>query len=65
MSDTANQFYDASVAIMGGKTRQNKRVDNCLLNLLKFVRDKYFESHMKLTKGKCNYKMRMIQDIWR
>ena len=44
------------------KGKCNKRVDNCLLNLLKFVRDNYFERHIKLTKGKCNYKMRVIQD---
>ena len=44
------------------KGKFNKRVDNCLLNLLKFVRDKYFERLIKLTKGKCNYKMRVIQD---
>lgn len=29
---------------------------------MKFVRDKYFERLIKLTKGKCNYKMRVIQD---
>ena len=44
------------------KGKYNKRVDNCLLNLLKFVRDKYFERLIKLTKGKCNYKTRVIQD---
>ena len=44
------------------KGKCNKRVDNCLLSLLKFVRDKYFERLIKLTKGKCNYKMRVIQD---
>lgn len=42
------------------KGKFNKRVDNCLLNLLKFVRDKYFERFIKLIKGKCNYKMRVI-----
>ena len=44
------------------KGKFNKRVDNCLLNLLKFVRDKFFERLIKLTKGKCNYKTRVIQD---
>ena len=32
------------------KGKVNKRVDNCLVNLLKFVRDKYFERLIKLTK---------------
>lgn len=34
------------------KGKVNKRVDNCLMNLLKYVRDKYFERMIKLTKGK-------------
>lgn len=44
------------------KGKCNKKVDNCLLNLLKFLRGKYFERLIKLTKGNCNYKRRVIQD---
>ena len=44
------------------KGKCNKKVDNCLLNLLKFLRGKYYERLIKLTKGNCNYKMRVIQD---
>ena len=44
------------------KGKFNKRVDTCLFNLLKFVRDKSFERLIKLTKGKCHYKLKVIQD---
>lgn len=40
---------------LGGKT--NKRIDNCLVNLVKFSRDKAFDRGIKLTKGKQTYRM--------
>lgn len=44
------------------KGKVNKRVDKCVVNLLKYVRDKYFERVIKLTKGKSCHKQRLIQD---
>ena len=44
------------------KGKANKRVDKCVVNLLKYVRDKYFERVIKLTKGKSCHKQRLIQD---
>ena len=44
------------------KGKMNKRVDKCVVNLLKYVRDKYFERVIKLTKGKSCHKQRLIQD---
>ena len=43
------------------KGKFNKRVDNCLLNLLKFIRDKTYERTIKLTKGKLTARIRDIQ----
>lgn len=44
------------------KGKYNKRVDNCLFNLLKYTRDKLFERLIKLTKGKSTNKLKTIQD---
>ena len=44
---------------MNGKA--NKRVDKCLVNLIKFNRDKTFERIKKLTKGKLTQKLSMNQ----
>ena len=43
------------------KGKANKRVDKCLVNLIKFKRDKTFERIKKLTKGKLTQKLSMIQ----
>lgn len=40
----------------------NKRVDVCLLNLLKFARDQCFARMIQLTKGKANYRVKNIQE---
>ena len=40
----------------------NKRVDKCLVNLLKFLRDKYFERLVKLTEGRSCKKLKDIND---
>ena len=50
-----NMFYQAFHSVfkytyLNGKA--NKRVDKCLVNLIKFNRDKTFERIKKLTKGK-------------
>ena len=44
------------------KGKLNKRVDKCLLNLIKFNRDKIFERFSKLTKGKYSSRMRFIKE---
>ena len=44
------------------KGKVNKRVDNCLVNLLKYVRDKYVDRLIKLTKGKNNHRQHLIND---
>ena len=44
------------------KGKVSKRVDKCVVNLLKYVRDKYFERVIKLKKGKSCHKQRLIQD---
>lgn len=38
----------------------NKRVDVCLVNLVKFSRDKAFDRAIKLTKGKTTYRTSII-----
>ena len=43
------------------KGKVNKRVDKCLVNLIKFNRDKTFERIKKVTKGKLTQKLSMIQ----
>lgn len=43
------------------KGKFNKRVDTCLLNLLKFIRDKAYERTIKLTKGKLTLRIQEIQ----
>ena len=43
------------------KGKFNKRVDTCLLNLLKFIRDKTYERTIKLPKGKLTTRIREIQ----
>ena len=43
------------------KGKANKRVDKCLVNLIKLNRDKTFERIKKLTKGKLTQKLSMIQ----
>lgn len=44
------------------KGKFNKRVDICLLNLVKFIRDKTYERTIKLTKGKLTVRIREIQN---
>ena len=44
------------------KGKFNKRVDKCLVNLIKFNRDKVFQRFSKLTKGKYTSRMRFIND---
>lgn len=44
------------------KGKCNKRVDNCLINLLKYVRDKSFERVIRITKGKNTHKLNVIHD---
>ncbi len=44
---------------LGGKV--NKRVDSCLVNLLKFARDQCFGRVIQLTKGKANYRITQIE----
>lgn len=44
------------------KGKTNKRLDNCLLNLLKYVRDKTFDRLIKLTKGKVTTRINIIQE---
>ena len=43
------------------KGKANKRVDKCLVNLIKFNGDKTFGRIKKLTKGKLTQKLSMIQ----
>lgn len=43
---------------LGGKV--NKRVDSCLVNLLRFARDQCFGRVIQLTKGKANYRVNAI-----
>ena len=44
------------------KGKFNKRVDKCLVNLIKFNRDKVFQRFSKLTKGKYTSRMRFINE---
>lgn len=44
------------------KGKTNKRLDNCILNLLKYVRDKTFDRLIKLTKGKITMRINMTQE---
>ena len=44
------------------KGKYNKRVDTCLVNLIKFNRDKTFERLIKLTKGKSMQRMKMMNE---
>lgn len=44
------------------KGKVNKRVDKCLVTLMKFLRDKYFERLVKLTKGRSCNKLKIIND---
>ena len=44
------------------KEKLNKRVDKCLLNLIKFNRDKISERFSKLAKGKYSSRMRFIKE---
>lgn len=44
------------------KGKTNKRMDNLLLNLMKFVRDKTFDRLIKLTKGKITMRLNMIHE---
>ena len=44
------------------KGKLNKRVDKCLLNLIKFNSDRIFERFSKLTKGKYSSRMRFIKE---
>ncbi|KAL9977667.1 hypothetical protein ACROYT_G015097 [Oculina patagonica] len=43
------------------KGKFNKCVDTCLLNLIKFIRDKTYERTIKLTKGKLTTQIKDIQ----
>ena len=42
------------------KGKVNRRVDKCLVNLLKFSRDKVFERIFRLTKGKNSAKLKRV-----
>ena len=42
------------------KGKLNRRVDKCLVNLLKFSRDKVFDRINKLTKGKNSAKLKRV-----
>ena len=44
------------------KGKSNRRVDNCLVNLMKFARDKLFDRVIKVTKGKNTLRVKMIQN---
>ena len=44
------------------KGKVNKRVDNCVVNLQKYTRDKTFERVIKLTKGKSTHRLKLIHD---
>ena len=44
------------------KGKVNKRVDKCLVSLLRFLHDKYFERLVKLTKGRSCNKIKVIND---
>ncbi len=44
------------------KGKVNKRVNNCLINLLHYIRDTCFDRVIKLTKGKSTHKSKLIQD---
>ena len=44
------------------KGKTNKRLDNCILKLLKYVRDKTFDRLIKLTKGKITMRINMTQE---
>ena len=44
------------------KEKLNKRLDKCLLNLIKFNRDKISERLSKLTKGKHSSRMLFIKE---
>ena len=44
------------------KGKVNKRVDNCLISLLRYIRDKAFDRGIKFTKGKSTHKMKQIED---
>ena len=46
------------------KGKLNKRVDKCLLNMIKFNRDKIFERFSKLTKEKYISRMRYIKESY-
>ncbi len=45
---------------LGGKV--NKRVDSCLVNLMKYIRDKAFDRLIKKNKGKTTYRIENIDD---
>ena len=45
---------------LGG--RYNKRMDTCLFNLMRFVRDKGFDHLIKLMKGKQTYRISNIAE---
>ena len=44
------------------KGKVNKRVDNCLVNLMKYSRDMGFDRLIKMTKGKLTYRAHMISE---
>ena len=44
------------------KGKVNKRLDNCIFNLLKYVRDKTFDRLIKEAKGKSTDRVNMIHD---
>lgn len=44
------------------KGKINKRVDNCLVNLLKYARDVGFDRLIKMTKGKLTYRINIIHE---
>lgn len=44
------------------KGKINKRVDNCLVDLLKYARDMGFDRLIKMTKGKLTYRINIIHE---
>ena len=63
MGINTNMFVEAFPRVfkrvyLGG--RVNKRVDHCLVHLMRFVRDKCFERVIKLTKGEATYRTKNI-----
>ena len=58
-----NMFVEAFHSVFKRLGRKvNKRVDGCLVNLMRFMRDKCFGCVIKFTKGKATYRSKNIVD---